>query len=578
MRLSRRLASVTAAFALATVSLGLAPSAEARPHWHHPREVKLQVLSFNDFHGHLQPPSGADATLGDTLDPSNTEVGGAEYLASTLTKLRAKARNSHTVAAGDLIGGSPFLSGLFHDEPAVESLNAMGMDVSSVGNHEFDEGVKELQRMQYGGCHPDDGCYEPWGEGGYPGADFPWLAANVVNEQTGKTVLPGSTIRRVQGVKVGYIGMTLEATPALVAQAGIQGVEFRDEVETANATAKRLKKRGVKTIIVLLHEGGYQTGTYRDCTGISGPIVEIAEDLHPEIDLVVTGHTHQPYVCNIPDPKGRDRMVTSAASFGRVVTETTLTINPRNGQVKRNKTTSTNHLATRTNPDPTQTEIVSRWRAAAAPIANEVVGTIAADIMRSPNRDTEGPLANLIADAQRAATSAPADGGAQIALMNPGGVRADLDYEQISGGEQPGQVTYGEAFAVQPFGNLLVTMDLTGAQIERLLEQQAVQGRPGGRDVLIFGVSEGFTFSYDPAAPVGSRIDPASVKLNGVTLNPTSTYRIVTNNFLADGGDAFSVFTEGTNRSGGGDDLVALIDYLGVNSPVAPPGDRIAGI
>ena len=233
--------------------------------------------------------------------------------------------------------------------------------------------------------------------------------------------------------------MTLEATPALVAQAGIQGIDFRDEVETANATAKRLKKRGVKTIIVLLHEGGYQTGTYRDCTGISGPIVDIAEDLDPEIDLVVTGHTHQPYVCNIPDPRGRDRMVTSAASFGRVVTETTLTINPRNGQVKRNKTTSTNHLVTRTNPDPTQTEIVNRWTAASEVVGNEVVGSITADINRSPDRNTEAPLGNLIADAQLAATSAAANGGAQIALMNPGGVRADLTYAQISGGENRGK-------------------------------------------------------------------------------------------------------------------------------------------
>ncbi|HSU36993.1 MAG TPA: bifunctional metallophosphatase/5'-nucleotidase [Propionibacteriaceae bacterium] len=580
MRLSRRFASITVAFAVVATSLGgVAQSAEAHPHRHKPKDVKLQVLSFNDFHGHLQPPGGTDATLGEQLDPTGTEVGGAEYLASTLTKLRAKARNSHTVAAGDLIGGSPFVSGLFHDEPAVESLNAMGMDVSGVGNHEFDEGVKELLRMQYGGCHRDDGCYEQWGEGGYPGADFPWLAANVVDEKTGKTVLPGSTIRRVQGVKVGYIGMTLEATPALVAQAGIRDIDFRDEVETANATAKRLKKRGVKTIIVLLHEGGYQTGTYRDCTGISGPIVEIAEDLDPEIDLVVTGHTHQPYVCNIPDPKGRDRMVTSAASYGRVVTETTLTINPRNGQVKRNKTTSKNHLVTRTNPDPTQTEIVNRWTAASEVVGNEVIGSITADINRSPDRNTEAPLGNLIADAQLAATSSAANGGAQIALMNPGGVRADLTYAPSKdGGEAPGEVTYSEAFDVQPFGNLLVTMDLTGAQIERLLEQQAVTGRPGGRDVLIFGVSGGFTFSYDAAAPVGSRIDPASVKLNGTTLDPGASYRIVTNSFLADGGDSFSVFTEGTNRSGGGDDLVALIDYLGANSPVAPPGNRIAGI
>jgi 5'-nucleotidase len=263
MRLSRRLATITAVLALALATAGVAGSAEAHPRGPKVRELQLQVLSFNDFHGHLQPPSGADATLGAALDPSNTTVGGAEYLASTLQDLRADARYSHTVAAGDLIGGSPFLSGLFHDEPAVESLNAMGLDVSSVGNHEFDEGVEELLRMQRGGCHPEDDCYEPWGEDGYPGADFPWLAANVVRESTGRTILPGTTIRKVGGVKVGYIGMTLEATPTLVAQAGIQGIEFRDEVETANRAARVLRRQGVQTIIVLLHEGGYQTGTYQ---------------------------------------------------------------------------------------------------------------------------------------------------------------------------------------------------------------------------------------------------------------------------------------------------------------------------
>jgi 2',3'-cyclic-nucleotide 2'-phosphodiesterase (5'-nucleotidase family) len=578
MRLSRRLATITAALALALTTAGVAGTAEARPRPPKPKELQLQVLSFNDFHGHLQPPGGTDATLGTTLDPTNTQVGGAEYLASTLEGLRAKARYSQTVAAGDLIGGSPFLSGLFHDEPAVESLNAMDLDVSSVGNHEFDEGVDELLRMQRGGCHLDDGCYEPWGEDGYPGADFPWLAANVVDEDTGRTILPGTTIKKVRGVKVGYIGMTLEATPTLVAQSGIQGIEFRDEVETANRAARELRRRGVQTIIVLLHEGGYQTGTYRQCVGISGPIVDIAENLHPEIDLVVTGHTHQPYVCNIPDPAGKNRLVTSAASFGRVVTETNLVINKRTGEVNRAKTTAINHLVTRTTADPEQTEIINRWTAAAAPIANEVVGSITADIVRSPNRDTEGPLANLIADAQLAATTAPGNGGAQIAFMNPGGVRADLDYEQISGGESPGEVTYGEAFAVQPFGNLLVTMDLTGAQIERLLEQQAVFQRPGGRDILILGVSAGFTFTYNPEGPFGDRIDPATIQLNDVTLDPAATYRIVTNNFLADGGDAFTVFTEGTNRAGGGDDLVALTDYLDANDTVSPPPDRIDGI
>ena len=577
MRLSRRFATLTIAAALTIASLGLAGSAEARPQ-PKPKEVQLQVLSFNDFHGHLQPPSGNDATLSATLDPSRTPVGGAEYLASTLDRLRDKSRYSHTVAAGDLIGGSPFLSGLFHDEPAVESLNAMGLDVSSVGNHEFDEGVTELLRMQRGGrCHPEGGCYAPWGEDGYPGADFQWLAANVVRTSTGRTELPATTVRTVRGVKVGYIGMTLEATPTLVAQAGIRGIEFRDEVETANRAARELRRRGVQTIIVLLHEGGFQSGTFQQCVGISGPIVDIAENLHPEIDLVVTGHTHQPYVCNIPDPAGEPRMVTSAASFGRVVTETTLTISTRNGEVNRNLTTSTNHLVTRTNPDLIQTEIIARWNTAAAPIGNRVVGSISANITRSPGRNTEGPLANLIADAQLAATAAP-DGGAQIAFMNPGGVRADLLVTDISGGEQPGQVTYGEAFTVQPFSNLLVTMDLTGAQIERLLEQQARVDAQGNATALIFGISEGFTFSYDPAAPIGERIDPASIELNGETLDPTATYRIVTNGFLADGGDSFTVFTEGTNRVGEVEDLVAFTEYLGENSPVGPPEDRIAGI
>ena len=581
MRFRRRLAAVTAAVALALSSLGVAGSAAATPHgWS--SDFKLQVLSFNDFHGHLQPPGGdlpeGDAVLGAQLDPSNTLVGGAEYLASTLDSLRSKARYSQTVAAGDLIGGSPFLSGLFHDEPAVESLNAMGLDVSSVGNHEFDEGVTELLRMQRGGCHPDDGCYDAWADGRYPGADFRWLAANVVRERTGRTVLPGTTVKRINGVKVGYIGMTLEATPTLVAQSGIQGIQFRDEVATANRAARELRRRGVQTIIVLLHEGGYQSGTYRQCTGISGPVVDIAENLHPEIDLVVTGHTHLPYVCNIPDPRGRDRLVTSASSFGRVVTETTLTINRRTGEVNRTRSTATNHLVTRTDPDPTQTEIVNRWNAASAPLANQVVGSITADLIRSPSRDTESTLANRIADAQLAATQSTANGGAQIALMNPGGVRADLTVGDISGGEQPGEVTYGEAFEVQPFGNLLVTMDLTGAQIERLLEQQAIDDRPGGREVLIFGVSDGFEFSYNANGAFGDRIDPASIQLNGTALNPATTYRIVTNSFLADGGDSFSVFTEGTNRAGGGEDLVALTDYLGENSPLAPPPDRIGGV
>lgn len=570
----RRIGALSLAAVLGLTSLGLGQTAAAAPI--RPPMMRLQVLSFNDYHGHLQPPEGTDATLGAPLDPSNTDVGGSEYLATKLTQLRAKARFSHTVAAGDLIGGSPFLSGLFHDEPSVESLNAMDLDVSSVGNHEFDEGVAELRRMQDGGCHPEDGCYAPWGAGGYPGADFPWLAANAYDSATDRTVLPGTEVKVVNGVRVGYIGMTLESTPTLVAQAGIQGIRFRDEVRVANENVRKLRAQGVRTIIVLLHEGGLQTGTYRDCTGISGPIVGIAERLHPEIDLVVTGHTHQPYVCSVDDPRGNPRTVVSSSSYGRTVTETSLLINRWTGQVKRSGTRATNHLVDRTTADPKLTAIVDKWEEASAPIANEVVGTVAEDINRSPDRDTEGPLANLIADAQLDATSAAADGGSQIAFMNPGGVRADLTAAEISGGEAPGEVTYGEAFAVQPFGNLLTVMNLTGAQIDALLEQQYVASR--GRPQLILGVSRGFAFTYDPAAPQGSRVPAASITLNGTVLDPAATYRITTNNFLADGGDEFTVFQQGTDRIGGGDDLVAFTDYLGANSPVSAPEDRIAGI
>ena len=331
----------------------------------------------------------------------------------------------------------------------------------------------------------------------------------------------------------------------------------------------------MSTIVVLLHEGGLATGSYNGCDGISGPIVAIAEQLDSEIDLIVSGHTHQPYVCQITDPSGKARFVTSASSFGRAITETILVVNKESGQVRREKVTSKNHLVTRTvDQDTIVSAIIAKWQAKSAPIANRVVGTISGDLLRSPNRDSESALGNLIADAQLAATAAPTAGGAQIALMNSGGVRADLKPADIGGGEQPGQVTYGEAFTVQPFGNLLVTLTMTGAQLEAVLEQQFIASR--SRPVLVFGVSKGLTFAYSASAPFGDRIDPVSIKLNGVTIDPLASYRVTVNNFLADGGDGYSVFTQGTNRTGGGDDLVAFIDFLTANSPVAPgPTDRI---
>jgi 2',3'-cyclic-nucleotide 2'-phosphodiesterase (5'-nucleotidase family) len=537
--------------------------------------VDVQLLSFNDFHGHLEPPTGRDATLGATLDPANTSVGGVEYLANTLSQLRGGVPHSLTVAAGDIIGASPFLSGLFHDEPTIESMESLHLDVTSVGNHEFDEGVDELLRIQHGGCHPHDGCYFP--DAPYDGSAFPWLAANVVDKVTRQPILAPTWVKEVGGVQLGFIGMTLEGTPAVTGQSGIQSVDFLDEIETANAAVPGLKARGVETIVVMLHEGGAQTGSYGQCLGVSGPVVAIAEGLDREIDAVVTGHTHQPYVCSIPDPAGQPRLVTSASAFGRVVTESRLPIDRTTGEVVRSKVQSMNHLVARSRgQDPAQTGIITKWKALAGPTANRVVGSITADITRSLTRDAESDLANLIADAQLSVTSAPDRGGAQIALMNPGGVRADLTYASSAAGEAPGEITYAEAFAVQPFAGSLVSVDLTGAQIEKILEEQFNDS--GARaPTLILGVSKGLRYAYSASAPVGDRIDPTSITLNGVVLDPAATYRVTANTFLAGGGDGFTTFAAGSNPAGGGDDIAALTDYLGANSPVAPPGtDRIS--
>ena len=476
-------------------------------------------------------------------------------------------------------------------------MNTLGLDLSGVGNHEFDEGVPELLRMQYGGCHPVEGCFDA---DGYSGARYRYLAANVAYKPGvsvtppagaprygvwwrkgpgGRTVLPPTAIRRVGGVKVGFIGMTLESTPTLVAQAGIRDVDFLDEIVTANAAAKDLGRRGVKAIVVLLHEGGLPpSGAPFDyacnaggAAALSGPIVAIAQGLSPAIDMLVTGHTHQPYTCNIPDPAGHDRWVTSAASFGRVITDTELQLNTRSRDVIRSSVTTVNHAVTRDVPaDPAQTATIAKWSGISAPVANRVVGSITADITRSLSRDTESSLGDLIADAQLAATAGAGDGAAVMAFMNPGGVRADLTTPQSPAGEGDGNVTYGEAFTVQPFGNLLVSMTLTGTQIDTLLEQQWTTD-PARAAFLHLGVSEGFAFSWSASAPVGQKVNPASITLNGVAIDPAASYRVTVNSFLADGGDGFTVLREGTDRIGGGGDLDAFVAYLTANSPVTGP-------
>ncbi|MFE9795199.1 bifunctional metallophosphatase/5'-nucleotidase [Streptomyces goshikiensis] len=554
------------------------------------RTVDVQLLSFNDFHGTLEPPQGSSGTVTERQADGTTKAipaGGVEYLATGLREARKGHEYSVTAAAGDMIGGSPMLSGLFHDEPTVEALNKLKLDVTSVGNHEFDEGKAELRRMAYGGCHPVDGCFESGKE--YTGAEFKYLAANVTDEKTKRPMLNPTFIWQKGDVKIGFIGVTLEGTPDVVTADGVKGLKFGDEVETINKYAAELNKQGVKSIVALIHEGGLPAnGAYNyDCdvpgagAGVSGAIVDIAKNVDPKVDALVTGHTHQAYACNIPDPAGNPRMVTSAASYGRLFTDTTLTYDRQTKDIVRTAAVApkpVNKIVSRNLPKaPDMTELITRWNALAAPVASRPMGFISADIAGRGSEAPEKPLGDLIADAQLEATAPAAKGGAQLAIMNPGGIRADLAYK-AAGAEGDGVVTYGESYTVQPFNNLMNIVDLTGAQLITALQQQ-VSGTVNGPNPKILQVSKGFTYTLDMTKSGADRIVVDSVKLNGAAIDPAKTYRVAMNEFLAGGGDGFTVLKDHKNKLVGVPDLEAFNAYLAKSteaSPIAPPAaDRI---
>ncbi|MFC4337496.1 bifunctional metallophosphatase/5'-nucleotidase [Salininema proteolyticum] len=537
--------------------------------------VDVQLLAFNDFHGRV----GADEsmTMADS-DGDEVPAGGAEYLATHLAQAREGQDNTVTAAAGDLVGASPFLSAAFNDEPSLKALDELGLDVSSVGNHEFDGGVDELKRLIDGGC-PEEGCAE--GQEEWAGTGFEYLGANVVDEETGDPVLDPTWVKDFgDGVKVGFIGMTLEGTDKIVSQEGIRGVEFKEEVETANKYAEELSGQGVDAITVLLHEGGFpveEEGDY-DCdsvagsTGVSGPVIDIAENLDPAIDLMITGHTHQNYVCNIPDPDGNDRLVTSAESYGRVFTDIQAEYDTEAGDFVRTSVEGSNLVVTRdVEADAAQSDILAQYEPQADEIGSEVIGHISEDITRGETRAEEFPLGNFLADVQLDRTSGEDVGGAEIAVMNPGGVRDDL----LAGDD--GEVTYEAAFSVQPFGNYLVTMDLTGAQIKDVLRDQWVEREDGP---LILQWSEGFTYTVDDSAEGADKLKADTVELDGEPIEDDRSYRVTTNSFLADGGDDFAAFADGTERLVGEVDIDAVLNWFAENTDAgdkadAPAADRI---
>lgn len=599
--------------------------------------ITVKVIGFNDFHGNLQSPGvfGVNTLVPFAQRPA---VGGAEYLAAYVRRLKQQNPLNVVVGAGDFIGASPLVSALFFDEPAVETLNHIGVEFNAVGNHEFDKGSAELKRLQNGGCKITNGVPDPnsckglgsRAPGTFDGASYKWLSANVIETATGRTLFPPYGIKTFNGVKVAFIGMTLKGTPGIVTPTGVAGLEFRDEADTVNALVPRLRAQGIEAIVVLVHQGGFQTspnvgdingcdGNLKNSDGSESEIGAIVKRLDNAVDLVVSAHTHAAYNCSastvdvrnvggaavstprptgLANKAGRLVPVTSASAFGRILTDIDLTLDPRTRDVSA--VAVTNRLVDRTDAainaaiaaDPTVRNIVAGYNDLVSPLAGQVIGTITTALPNAANSAGEMPAGSLIADAQLQATQPAALGGAVIAFMNAGGVRNPGF--AVAGASYPYNVTYGDAFTVQPFGNTLVTATLTAQQLKNVLEQQFA-GCLGQGTQRILQVSNGLRYSWSAsAAPCAKIVDvtftptdvtmtppvatgaPEVVVVAGVVQNPARTYRVTINNFIATGGDGFTTFLGATNPLGGAQDIDALTAYLaGYRSP-APAYDPTA--
>ena len=560
--------------------------------------VHVSLIALNDLHGNIQPPSGS-VTMPDAANPAGTRVaaGGAAWLSTLVGELRGRnPGNTLLVGAGDLVGASPLASALFHDEPTIEVLNQIGLDVSSVGNHEFDKGRDELLRLQQGGCHPRSadgrsgvvGVDTCMNGGAFGGARFQYLAANVLDRSSGKTLFPATAMREVGGVKIGFIGLTLRATPSVVTPAGVAGLQFLGEVATVNRLAPQLRAQGAAAVVVLLHQGGQtsaRTVQDKSCPDFSGPVLDLVDHFDSAVDVVVSGHTHQEYFCQRPN----GMLVTQTGSYGRMLTLIDLQIDPQARRVIAKdannfvvfygatlKDTSGNPLplpqgAVALQPDAAVEAIVRRYGELTASLSETEVGRLAAPLDRRQNAAGESSLGAVVADAYLAATSDASygDKAAQIAFTNPGGLRSDLGGLRVS---------FGQLFNVLPFNNGLVTMDLSGAQLLRLLEQQWERPQPAGGRIL--PVSQGFAYTWDASMPEGAapgsgrRVVPASLRLNGKPMAMDRFYRVTVNSFMASGGDALSVFKQGRNVQEGETDLVAARRYFSLQGvlPAPQPG------
>jgi 5'-nucleotidase len=589
----------SSAAALSLAALLLAGCASTPPA---DRAVTLRLIAFNDLHGNLE-------STGLSLpwpDPANRErakrlnAGGAAYLAGTVQALRAGAKNSLVISSGDMIGGTPLISALFLHESTIDVANRIGVDIAIPGNHEFDAGRDELLRVLQPGCRtlPADAIFVSCPSGPHPGAKFPLFASNVLKADGG-TLFPPSVVREVDGVKVGFIGAVTKITPSIVVPSGVAGLRFTDEAQAINAEAARLKAQGINALVAVIHEGG-ETGTpglpleWNDagCPKPRGAIFDIVRNLSQDIDIVFSAHTHQGYRCVVGEGANA-RPVMQATALGRGVSVADLVIDARTGEIDRARTTHRNLPVFNAGSDPALrasivasepepwasalrtaqpvqavADTVAMYAAAAAPRASRPVGRIGGNFDRSSRTDSSA--GRLIADAQWQATRAPDRGGAEFALMNPGGVRSDLR----CAGTPPCTITYGEAFTMQPFGNSLVVMTLTGAEIRKILEDQQREGRRGPSFLI---PSSSLTYRWVASAPYGQRVQ--DLRIGGQPLDPARNYRFTVNSFMADGGDGVTGLSAGRNRLGGALDIEALADFLasaaGGAGPSPDPVPRI---
>ncbi|WP_020651473.1 bifunctional metallophosphatase/5'-nucleotidase [Massilia niastensis] len=541
----RRVRASLSTLTLALLLAGCATTASREP-------VTINLVAMNDFHGNLEP-SRYTLQGKDGAAPQSIRAGGAEAVAAALQAWRKEDKDLLFVSAGDLVGASPAMSSLWADEPTIEAMNLLDLRASAVGNHEFDAGRKELLRQQHGGCdspRPAKACQMGPSFGG---ARFTYLAANVVDSATGQPFIPGFRIETVKGIKVGLVGVVLQATDTVVMASGIAGLAFGDEAEAINRAIPAMRAQGADVIVALVHEGG----TTRDnpmqagCANLQGPVVGIVKKLDPAIRLVISGHSHQSYLCNV-----EGRIVTQAASYGHLLTRIAMKVEkgagvPSDIQVANVVMKPGDYPA-----DPTMSAFIASVKERSRAALSRPVARLAqAPVLRKQNAAGESVLGGLIADAVLDATR---NVGARIGFMNEGGIRKDLE-----AGEDK-VAAFGQTQAVLPFGNTLVVMDLTGAQIRTLLEQQ--WARPAAAPVSMLQVSRGFSYQWDEKRPVGQRVVPGSVKLDGAPLQDGATYRVVANNFLAEGGDLFPEFAKGTQRLETGLlDLDAFTDYLKKN-------------